>query len=192
MKNILALISILISVLAFGCGPQKDNIPVATGVITAPHQAFTDATLLFYEHGVKRWQLDTEYMRRPLSDTGTMLVSPVKITVYDSLGNLDTRILSDSGTSESRMDVFNLWGSVHIKNKDGMIVRSERLKWFREARLVTSDTFVQLETPKGDILMGRGMNAKDDFSRFSFMADVQGRFPDFKRRVEEEDEDFFK
>jgi len=178
--------------LIFGCGPQKETIPVAPDIITEPHQAFTDATLLFYEHGVKRWQLDTYYMNKPLADTGHLLVVPVKIAVYDTAGSLSARILSDSGTSDSKMDIFNLWGGVHIKNEDGMTVRSHRLKWFKNARLVTSDTIVQIETPKGDILMGKGLNAKDDFSRFSFSSDVQGVFPDFKRRVEEEgDENFF-
>jgi len=177
---------------ASGCAPQKENIPVVSDVVTEPHQAFRDATLLFYEHGVKRWRLDTDYMNRPLADTGRMLVVPVRITVYDTLGNLSARILSDSGSSDHGMEVFDLWGSVYIKNEDGMAVKSEQLKWFKNLRRITSDTYVQVETEKGDVLRGKGLDAIDDFSRFSFEADVQGRFPDFRRRIEEQDEEFFK
>jgi LPS export ABC transporter protein LptC len=192
MRIVAVIISGVIFALTAGCNPHGENIPAASNVITSPHQAFNEVTLFFYEHGIKRWQLDTEYMRRPLADTGVMLAIPVKISVYDSLGSLSARILSDSGTSDSKMDVFDLWGSVHIKNENGMTVRSHQLRWFRGLRMVTSDTLVQMETSKGDILMGKGLNARDDFSRFSFSADVQGVFPDFKRRIEEDDEDFFR
>jgi LPS export ABC transporter protein LptC len=165
---------------------------MAESVITAPFQEFGAATLFFYENGVKRWQLDGDYISRPLSDTGSILVAPVKISVYDTLGELSTRIISDSGRSDAKMEIFDLWGSVYIKNEEGMVVKSEHLKWFKNARSVTSDTFVQVETSKGDVLRGKGLNARDDFSHFSFTSDVAGRFPDFRRRLEEQDEDFFR
>jgi LPS export ABC transporter protein LptC len=175
-----------------GCAPKKDALPVGEKVITAPHQEFSEASLFFYEGGIKRWWLDTDYMSRPLADTGNILVTPVRISVYDSLGSLSARVVSDSGRSDFNMENFDLWGSVYIKNEDGMVVKSERLKWFKNEQRIVSDTFVQIETPKGDILRGKGLNAVDDFSRFSFNAEVSGRFPDFRRRMEEQDDDFFR
>jgi LPS export ABC transporter protein LptC len=192
MRNIttIALCAILCGFI--GCAPKKDPIPVAGKIISAPHQEFGEAQLFFYENGVKRWRLDADYMSRPLSDTGEISVIPVRITVYDSLGRQSARILSDSGSSEFNMESFDLWGNVFIKNEDGMTVKGERLKWFKDKRKITSDTYVQIETKKGDVLRGKGLDAVDDFSRFSFKADVRGRFPDFRRRMEQEDEDFFK
>jgi len=43
---------------------------------------------------------------------------------------------------------------------------------------------VQVETTKGDILRGKGLDAVEDFSHFTFKSQVSGQFPDFKRRVE--------
>jgi len=191
MKIIITIIIYAIFCGFLGCAPKKDPIPVGERVITEPHQEFGEAALFFYENGFKRWRLDAEYMSRPLTDTGNVLVIPVRIIVYDSLGRQSARIVSDSGSSDSRMESFDLWGSVLIKNEDGMTVKSERLKWFKNQRKVTSETYVQIETKKGDVLRGKGLDAKDDFSRFSFKADVRGRFPDFRRRMEQEDEDFF-
>jgi LPS export ABC transporter protein LptC len=187
-----AVSCVVVFIIAAGCGPQKDNIPVGSDAITEPHQAFHEAILHFYEHGIMRWRLDTDYMTRPLADTGSMLVVPVRISVYDTSGDLSARIISDSGRSDPRMEIFDLWGSVYVKNEDGMAVRSEQLKWFKNVRRITSDTYVQIETAKGDVLRGRGLDAMDDFSRFSFKADVRGRFPDFRRRLEQQDEDFFR
>jgi len=181
-----------ISCVFVGCAPKKDPLPVGEKVISAPHQELTKASLYFYQGNIKRWWLDTDCMNRPLTDTGNVTVVPVRITVYDSLGKQSTRITSDSGSSDSKMSVFDLWGKVNIKNEEGMVVTSERLRWHKDARLVTSDTFVQVETKKGDILRGKGLEARDDFSRFSFNAEVQGVFPDFKRRMEEGDENFLR
>lgn len=182
---------VLVAISA-GCAPKKDALPVGEKVISAPHQELTDASLYFYQGSIKRWWLDTDYMSRPLADTGYITVAPVRITVYDSVGKPSTRILSDSGSSDSKMAVFELWGGVNIKNEDGMVVTGERLRWYKDARRIASDTFVQVETRKGDVLRGKGLEARDDFSRFSFNAEVQGVFPDFKRRVEEGDENFLR
>jgi len=191
MRAYLVIIIYAAACVLFGCAPKNDPLPVGERVINEPHQEFSEAVLFFYENGVKRWQLDADYMSRPLADTGEILVAPVKISVYDTLGSLTTRIISDSGRSDSKMEMFDLWGSVYIKNEDGIVVKSEQLKWFKDGRRVTSDTYVQVETPKGDILRGKGLEAVDDFSRFSFQSNVAGRFPDFRRRVEEQDESFF-
>jgi len=173
------------------CGPQRDTIPVGSEeVITEPRQIFGDASIFFYENDVRRWRLDADYMSRPLADTGRLLVVPVGIMVYDTLGKPTTRIIADSGSTDSRMEQFDLWGSVFIKTEEGMMIKSEQLRWFKEKQKVTSDTYVQIETPKGDLLRGKGLDATDNFSRFSFKASVSGKFPDFRRRIEEED-DFF-
>jgi hypothetical protein len=50
---------------------------------------------------------------------------------------------------------------------------------------------VQIETVKGDILRGKGLDAVEDFSRFTFKSQVSGKFPDFKRRMEENDDKMF-
>ena len=191
MRTRYTIILCLIVGAGLGCGDPKDPIPVSEVIIAAPHQRLNDAAMFFYEHSVLRWRLDTEYMERPLADTGNILVSPVRINVYDSLGNLSTNIVSDSGKSDPDMNVFDLWGRVRIENQDGMIVKSEQLQWLKNARRVTSETFVQIETAKGDILRGKGLDAMDDFSRFSFSSQVSGIFPDFRQRMEDGDEEFF-
>lgn len=175
--------------LFIACG-QKDSIPVDDGLITEPHQRLTTATMRFYEKGMIRWLLDTDYMERPLEDVGDMFVVPVRISVFDTAGVLSTRILSDSGRSNHAMEIFNLYGNVQIENSDGITVKSEQLMWNRVTRHVTSNTFVQIETEKGDVLRGRGLDALDDFSRFSFESDISGVFPDFRQRVEAGDESF--
>jgi LPS export ABC transporter protein LptC len=174
-----------------GCAPKKESLPMAENLMTVPFQAFDTASLHSYEGEARKWTLEADYLRKQLADTGNLLVVPVKISVYDSLGRPASRILADSGSTGADMQVFLLWGNVYIRTQEGMVVKSQRLRWLKEKRKITSETYVQIETPKGDVLRGRGLDAVENFSRFSFKSDVSGKFPDFKRRLEQQDEEFF-
>lgn len=180
------LFSLLIALS--GCGRKKETLPLSGDSIMSPYQEFDSTTLFFYENGYKRWKLEARYMRKPLLDTGSMLVTPVKLTLYDSLGRARTRVLADSGTTTPALASFTVWGDVFIRNQDSLIVRTEKLWWVKDRRKVESNTFVQIETVKGDILRGKGLDAVEDFSRFTFKSQVSGTFPDFKRRVEANDD----
>lgn len=190
-NSIFHLSKVVILLILMGCGPKKENLPVSSDRISAPIQEFEKSTLFFYEGKHKRWKLEADYMRKPLADTGTVLVVPVRIAIYDSNGRPGTHVLADSGTTRAEMQNFLLWGNVYIKTQDSLIIRSERLWWYKNTRKVESDTFVQIETPKGDILRGKGLDATEDFSQSSFKSNVTGQFPDFKQRVEQQDDRTF-
>jgi LPS export ABC transporter protein LptC len=186
----IALSLALITTILF-CAKKRDPLPLASNSIMTPYQEFGASTLFFYEGKFKRWKLESEYMKKPLTDTGTMLVTPVKLTLYDSLGSARTRVLADSGLTSPSLQNFTVWGNVYIRNQDSLIVKTQKLWWIKGKRKVESDTYVQIETPKGDVMRGKGLDAAEDFSRFVFKARVSGQFPDFKRRVEANDEEIF-
>ncbi|MGE5671157.1 MAG: LPS export ABC transporter periplasmic protein LptC [Fibrobacterota bacterium] len=174
-----------------GCTPKKEALPVASETISTPYQVMNGSTLYFYNKQYIQWKLESQYMRKPLTDTGNILVAPVKLTLYDSLGKVRTKVFSDSGITSPSMDNFTVWGDVLILTKDHMTVRSQKIWWKKKEQKVESNTYVQIKTKKGDILRGKGLTAVEDFSRFSFKSDVTGSFPDFKRRVESNEESFF-
>ena len=188
---LLVIISICGFLLVAGCAQKKEVLPVSSDTITSPYQIFTKSTLFYYEGKHKRWRLDSDFMKKPLSDTGNMLVVPVTLWLYDSLGNLRTKVLADSGITTSALENTTVWGNVYIHNQDSLIVRTQKLWWIKKTRQVSSDTFVQIETPKGDILRGKGLDAVEDFSHFTFKSQVSGQFPDFKGRMDKNDDKVF-
>jgi len=177
--------------LSQGCKNNKEEIPVGSDSIADPIQEFSTTTLNFYNKGRLQWRLDADYMSKPLNDTGSITVVPVRLILFDSLGAMRSRVLADSGTIANTMNSYNIWGNVYIRTRDSMVVQTQRLKWFKEKRKVESDTFVQIETKKGDVLRGKGLDATEDFSRFSFKSEVTGTFPDFNKRVETNDDKLF-
>jgi LPS export ABC transporter protein LptC len=193
MKRCVANLTWVLMALAVlaGCNRKTEDPPVAAGSIDVPVQKFSGTTLHFYNKGYIQWKLNADYMCKPLSDTGSITVVPVRLTLYDSTGVVRSRVVSDSGTIGSNMQSYNVWGNVFIRTRDSMLVRTERLRWYKTRRRVESDTFVQIETKKGDVLRGKGLDATEDFTRFSFKSNVTGKFPDFKGRVESNDTTMF-
>jgi LPS export ABC transporter protein LptC len=191
LLKIILSIGIFIFLFPVNCAKKKEGLPLSSDTIMTPYQEFGASTLFFYEGKYKRWKLESKYMKKPLADTGNTLVTPVKLTLYDSLGNARTRVLSDSGTTTPSLESFTVWGNVYIRNQDSLIVRTQKLWWIKEKRKVESDTYVQIETPKGDIMRGKGLDAVEDFSRFTFKSQVSGQFPNFKRRAETNDDKIY-
>ena len=185
-----AAVAVLLVLLIAGCRKRKQDLPVGTDSVTVPFQEFERATLFSYQGSLKKWRLQSLYMRKPLSDTGTILAVPVVLSLYDSCGNTTTRILSDSGTTRAKMESFDIWGDAYVRTRDGLVVRSERLRLDNETHKWYSDTFVEIRTAKGDVMRGKGFDATESFSQSSFHSRVKGTFPKFRERVEA-DEDFF-
>jgi LPS export ABC transporter protein LptC len=196
LKNVGLLQAVVLAAMAIntmiftGCMPKKEALPVSQDSISTPFQKFSNSTLYFYEKKYIQWKLEAEHMQKPLLDTGSILVVPVKLTLYDSLGSIRTKVFSDSGTTSPSMESFVVWGDVLIKTKDSMTIKTQKLWWNKNTHRIESNDKVRIITKKGDILQGTGLNAVEDFSRFSFKSQVSGKFPDFERRVKNNDDKF--
>ena len=189
--GMIVCISTVVMLLACSCTRKKDEIPVASEGIDVPVQKLSGTTLYFFNKGTIQWKLDADQMSKPLNDTGSITLFPATLTMYDSIGAVSSKVLADTAIISNKMESYKVWGNVYVRTKDSMVVRSEKLRWFKNHRKVESDTFVQIETPKGDVLRGKGLDAVEDFSRFTFKSDVTGKFPDFENRMEQNDESIF-
>jgi LPS export ABC transporter protein LptC len=195
MKNIILLLELvaifMVIALCSGCNSKKEALPVSAEDINVPLQEFNNTTLYFYNKKHLQAKIEARVMKKSISDTGSILVVPVRLSLFDSLGHNRTRVIADSGIISNTMQKYVVWGDVLIRTSDSMIIRSPKLRWFKERKKVESDTYVQIQTKKGDILRGKGLDAVDDFSHFSFKSNVSGIFPNFKRRLESNDESIF-
>jgi LPS export ABC transporter protein LptC len=172
------------------CGTGRSDLPVAGDTVSVPYQEFGRSTLFSYEGSYKKWKLEAMYMRKSLADTGAILVVPVVLSLYDSVGGARTRVAADSGTTTPSMESFTIWGDVYVRTKDSLVVRTARLSLDNKTRMWHSDTVVQIRTAKGDILQGKGFTAREDFSQSSFKESVSGTFPEFRERFEGDDRFF--
>jgi LPS export ABC transporter protein LptC len=171
-----------------GCLRKKETAPVSNVTAGTPYQELDSTTMISYNGGRKVWILESNHIVKSLSDTGHIRGDPVAITVFDSLGKQTSTVLSDSGLADASLKSFTVWGNVFVKAENGTRVKAQKLIWNQKTHRVTSDTYVQLTTKKGDVLRGKGLDAAEDFSSWEFKQDVSGRFPNFKERVEKGEE----
>jgi LPS export ABC transporter protein LptC len=166
---------------------KKEPIPQAADSIIVPCQEVSGSILYGYEGPHLIWILDSDYSFKTMDDTSSMLVVPVRMSIFDSLGTKTTRVLSDSGRTKKELESFYLWGNVFIRNHDGQIIRGQSLWWNKITRKVGSDDFVEIKTPDGDILRGKGLDANESFSSWTLRKEVSGKFPNFKKRMESDE-----
>ena len=173
--------------LTSGC-TKKESIPQAPDTLVSPCQEVGASTLYAYDGPHLIWILDSDYSFKTLEDTSSMLVVPVRMSIFDTLGSKTTRVLADSGITKKELVEFFVWGNVYIKNYDDQIIQSETLWWNKTTRKVGSDDFVEITTPEGDVLRGKGLDATESFSSWSLRENVSGEFPNFKERMDSDEE----
>ena len=190
MKRLLfiSVITIFCFIAASGGCAKKESIPQAPDSLITPCQEVGASTLYAYDGPHLIWILDSDYSSKTLQDTSSMLVVPVRMSIFDTLGSKTTRILADSGLTKKELVEFFIWGNVYIKNYDGQIIQSETLWWNKATRKVGSDDFVKISTPEGDVLRGKGLDANETFSTWSLRENVSGEFPNFQKRMEDDED----
>ena len=190
MQKFAILIILTINVFFIGgCSHKKDTVPISNIIVGTPYQEIDSTVMCNYNGPRKVFTLESNHIIKSLTDTGHILAWPVRISVFDSLGKLTSKIISDSGSSDAAMKVLIAWSNVFVKAQNGVRVKAQRLVWDQRTHRVTSETYVQITTQKGDVLRGKGLDAAEDFSSWEFKHDVSGRFPNFKERVDK-GEDF--
>lgn len=190
IKSFILLIPIIIFffiIITSGC-TKRETIPQASDTLVVPCQEVGASTLYAYDGPHLIWILDSDYSFKTLEDTSSMLVVPVRMSIFDTLGTKTTRVLADSGLTKKELVEFFLWGNVYIKNYDGQIIKSETLWWNKTTRKVGSDDFVEISTPEGDVLRGKGLDATETFSSWSLRERVSGEFPNFNERMESDED----
>jgi LPS export ABC transporter protein LptC len=166
------------------CSGKRETAPVSKIVVRTPYQELDTTTMISYNGSRKVWVLQSAHLLKSLTDTGHIYGNPVTLFVFDSLGKQTSKVLSDSGETDASMQKLSVWGNVFVRAQNGTRVKAQKLLWNQKKHRVTSDSYVQLTTEKGDILRGKGLDAAEDFSSWQFMHDVSGRFPNFKERAE--------
>lgn len=187
LNSLIAAVGIFFLVSSSQC-TQKESIPQIVDTIPNPYQEGGASTLYCYGDSRLLWILKSEYSRRDLNDTSSMLVVPVDMIIYDTASEKSTHVLADSGITKRDLNYFFIWGNVHIKNHDGQVIKSQSLWWNKSTRRVGTDDYVQIQTPSGDVLRGKGLDAADSFSEWTLREEVSGKFPNFRDRIEEENQ----
>ena len=95
------------------------------------------------------------------------------ITFSDDDGKVGTTMRADSTYHVHLSDIWYAYGDVQLRNTQPQErLFTEELIWKPTAHLVETDKFVHIVGPEQD-LKGTGLIAKDDFSEYEIIKDVE-------------------
>ncbi|MBN1981011.1 MAG: LPS export ABC transporter periplasmic protein LptC [Chitinivibrionales bacterium] len=178
------ILFLVCALLLTQCSLKKEQLPKLSDSLAVPYQTINTSTLYCYSGQRLLWKLTSTYLKKNLSDTSSLLAVPVRMIIYDTVKTNTVKILSDSGNTTKNLEKFFLWGNVYIKNWDGLIIQSESLWWDKLTHKFGSEELVEIKTPNGDILRGKGLDATENFSSWTLHQSVSGSFPNFKQRMD--------
>ncbi len=93
----------------------------------------------------------------------------IYIESYEPNGDLASSIKADKGNYDKKEDRYTATGNVIVKNlKEDQTLKTEVLHWEPRKEQIHTDKFVEIET-EGDILMGQGLTANQDFSDWQIL-----------------------
>lgn len=96
----------------------------------------------------------------------TELLDHVQVRFYGPAGNETGRLDADRGTVQPGGDRMQVDGNVVFVNEKGERLETEQLLWSRESAKVWTDKPVRV-LRNGDVINGQGLDAAQDFSRYS-------------------------
>ncbi|MCC5933071.1 MAG: LPS export ABC transporter periplasmic protein LptC [Candidatus Cyclonatronum sp.] len=99
---------------------------------------------------------------------------PVEITVFDSLGHVETHITANQASFLSRQYLFEFIGDVDVHTGEQRRLRTEQLTWDEIGSRFTSNGFVIITTPE-DSITGYGLVGDQDLTQYRLNR-VTGQF----------------
>lgn len=170
----MVLIAFLASSVA--CKNDLDRVAAVEVTESSPDRVTTQAEYLYSDSGRVTNRLRAgkiqEYMDK--DEPRTDIADGLELLFYELDGTEGSRLTARRGRiwpNEGRMQVNE---QVIFTNAKGEKLETEELIWEQDSARVHTDRPVKI-TRKGDILYGQGLDAAEDFSRYT-IRQVTGSF----------------
>ncbi len=120
------------------------------------------------------WRLQAARGSHDLS-TGTTRLEQVQVVFFGTDPERDLKLKADTGVWNRQTGELEATGHVEARDERGYTVRSDRMYYDRQKRLVWTDGPVHL-TGTGVEVKGRGLRLDIDARRLTLLADVWSRW----------------
>ena len=176
-KYILPLV--LLSLIATGCSrndKSSDTDPTAIDSAAYPDSEVSGAKIYLYNRGGITTEILANKIVQFESKDSTMAYM-LDIDAFDTLGNVTSEIVGDSGIIRENEGRFTIFGNVVVITQDGMRLETDYLYWDSQHDRIFTDAFVQITTD-GEVLRGWGMEGDQQLKRYKILHRVSGEIDD--------------
>ena len=89
----------------------------------------------------------------------------IKVLFFDSILNITSTLTANYAIHRVSKKVMEAKDNVVVVNDKGEMLNTEHLLWYEDSSKIYTDEFVKITT-KDEIIMGTGMEANQDFSKW--------------------------
>ena len=143
-----------------------------------PDQILYQSDILLSERGVKKVLIESDYLEKYSSKDSTIMAG-IKATFFDSLGQVTSTLVSDSGIIRENSKRLEVWGDVKVVSNNGVTLEADSLFWDQERDSVTTESFVRI-THRGNVQTGYGLQSDNSLTNFRIMREVKGELEDIE------------
>ncbi len=166
---------LLVVLLSAGCDRSSEPVDSdgpSTVVGLRPDTRVSDAEINLYEGARKTLIIHSAFLSRFEKIDSTMAYN-LNIKILDSVGQVASTIVSDSGIIRETSNQVQMFGDVLVNVGDTTTLASDYLYWNPVTEKIQTEAFVEI-VRHGDTLTGYGMEANRDLSRLKILSNVRG------------------
>ncbi|WP_084165614.1 LPS export ABC transporter periplasmic protein LptC [Dyadobacter crusticola] len=156
----------LLGILLSSCEDKKNKVGA---LYTGPVEVINEVQVKYSEQGKIKVLMKTPRSQRFQNDN-QIFPDTINISFYDTLGQVVTRLRSDSGRYDKSSDVYIVKGNVRVvKSETQEIMTTSELSWSPRTRKVFTDKPLAVRNNRtSEVTNAIGMDAEQDFTRIKF------------------------
>ncbi len=169
MKKQIIYFCLLLILIIIGCSQSEkpEQKLVTTDSTLLPDSELFGATTYLYDGSRKTTQIKTgEIIKYEKLDSA--MAYEVDVIIFDSLGNISSTVVGDSGLIKEKIAKLELFSNVVVISHDSIKLETEHLFWNSKTQKIESDVFVTV-TKNGNIVSGVGLEADKDLYPFKIL-----------------------
>ena len=163
---------------------DKELVDIHYDPETTPSMNTDSVITLISDSGITRYKLETENWQvfDKAKDPYWYFPEGIYLERFDSLFQVEAKILADSAWNYTDKRLWRLKGNVDIRNMEGEMFLSDELFWDQKDQKVYSDKYIEIKRGETE-LKGYGFESNQEMTEYRIFRPHDGRIP-FKEEVE--------
>lgn len=175
-----ALPILILAALTVACSSDKPSPSDAVSGDSSmlPDSDLQDATIYLYDRGEVSTEIIADKIVKFEKQDSTVAYN-LNVDIYDSLGQVSTNIVGDSGIIRELRNQLYIYGDVVVES-DSTKLETDFLFWNSQTNMVETDAYVKITQGK-DVMTGYGLQADQNLKRIKILHQASGTIHDTKK-----------
>ncbi|CAN5652721.1 hypothetical protein BH11BAC1_BH11BAC1_01570 [soil metagenome] len=175
-KKTVAILFLSTAIIFTSCENDIEKVKLLSEHSVAPDESASVIRILYSDSA----KVQVEILAKELNHYETenpYIEMPKGLTAnfFDDSMHVKSKLTADYGIRYEREQKMEVRKNVVVVNEKGETLNTEHLIWDERTEKLKSDEFVKITT-KGEIIMGTGFEANQDFSRYKIF-NIKGTIP---------------